>query len=71
MDYAGAWDVVRGRCHGLVYDADGKPVGCPKPATASGWRSDYRGRWYSVDACARHADRLSTRPGRAITPTSP
>jgi hypothetical protein len=47
----------------LVYDPDGKPDYCPEPTVTSGWRQDYQGRWYVVDACARHASQLVSRPG--------
>ena len=65
VDYAGAVSTQRGRCHRLVYDADGKPAHCPEPIIATGWtRLD---RWYEVDACAEHAGQLrkpSPYPGR-------
>ena len=62
MEYSGAWSVEQGRCHRLVYDPDGKPAGCPTPPVASGWRSDYQGRWYYLDACAGHSGQLVSRP---------
>ena len=62
LDYAGAWSAERGRCHHLVYDHEGKPTGCPAPPMASGWRQDYQGRWYVVDACSRHSGQLVSRP---------
>jgi hypothetical protein len=40
QDYVGAWMAQRGRCHRLVYDPDGKPMGCSAPPVASGWRLD-------------------------------
>jgi hypothetical protein len=60
--YAGAWSAERGRCHRFVYDPEGKPDNCPEPTVTSGWRRDYLGRWYVVDACARHAPQLMKRP---------
>jgi hypothetical protein len=62
QDYAGAWSAERDRCHRLVYASDGKPTNCPEPTVTSGWRQDYRGRWYAVDACAGHASQLVSRP---------
>ena len=62
MDYAGAWSAERGRCHRFVYDVDDKPTGCPEPPVTSGWRYDYLGRWYLVDACQRHRLDLLDRP---------
>ncbi|MGA3220355.1 MAG: hypothetical protein ABSE77_14965 [Acidimicrobiales bacterium] len=62
QDYAGAWSDERARCHRLVYDPGGKPTGCPAPPVASGWRRDYQGRWYAVDACAHHGPQLQGRP---------
>jgi hypothetical protein len=61
-DYAGAWSAERGRCHRFVYDPEGKPDYCPEPIVTAGWRRDYRGRWYVVDACAGHASQLVSRP---------
>jgi hypothetical protein len=58
----GSWHAEPGRWHRFVYDPDGKPTECPEPPIRLGWRHDYRGRWYFVDACARHADQLERRP---------
>lgn len=57
-DYARAWSSERGRCHRFVYDEHGKPDNCPEPNATSGWCRDGQGRWYVVDACARHASQL-------------
>jgi hypothetical protein len=62
-DYAGAWADERGRCHRFVYGSeDGHPTHCPEPTVTSGWRRDGQGRWYVVDACARHSSQLIARP---------
>jgi hypothetical protein len=61
-DYAGAWHAERGRCHRFVYDEHGKPTSCPDPPVAVGWRQDYRGRWFAVDACEQHRSQLEKRP---------
>ena len=63
QDYAGAWTAERGRCHRFVYvDGDGRPANCPEPTVTSGWRRCGQGRWYVLDACARHAPQLLARP---------
>lgn len=65
QDYAGAWTAERGRCHRFVYvDGDGRPANCPEPTVTSGWRRHGQGRWYVLDACARHAPQLLARPRR-------
>ncbi len=47
----------------MVYgDGDGHPENCPGDPVVTGWRQDGRGRWYPVDACARHAGELRLRP---------
>jgi hypothetical protein len=62
-DYAGAWSIERGRCHRFVYGVDdGHPEHCPSLPVASGWRRDGQGRWYVVDACARHRLEVMDRP---------
>jgi hypothetical protein len=43
-------------------DDDGRPMNCPEPVVASGWRRDYQGRWQAVDACAEHASQLEQAP---------
>ena len=70
QDYAGAWSDERARCHRLVYDPGGKPTGCPAPPVASGWRQDYQGRWYAVDACAGHASPLTRPRPTSVQPRS-
>ena len=40
LDYAGAWQAERRRCHRLVYGtSDGHPVNCQEPPVKSGWRN--------------------------------
>ena len=47
---------LRGRCHRFAYGTDdGHPEHCLDWPVCSGWRRDYQGRWYVVDACARHS----------------
>ena len=65
--YAGAWQSVRGKCHGFAYtsDDDGRPMGCPLPVVSTGWRyAEYTGRWHYVDACERRSRELEPRPRR-------
>jgi hypothetical protein len=63
QDYAEAWTAERGNCHRFVYtEEDGRPATCAEPTVTSGWRLDGQGRWYVVDACAKHASQPLDRP---------
>ncbi|MGC8628367.1 MAG: hypothetical protein ACP5VR_12620 [Acidimicrobiales bacterium] len=67
-DYAGAWSAEHGRCHRIVYSESGQPGNCPGTPVVTGWRYDANGRWYEVEACARHASELWPSPGPARSP---
>jgi hypothetical protein len=62
---AGTQETTRGRCDRYVCTSnqDGRPMSCPRPVRASGWRSDGAGRWSRVDACERRAADLLARRG--------
>ena len=59
VDYAGTVNTQRGRCFRFIYDAQGKPDGCPEPITDVGWLQ-IGNKWYQVDACAEHAAQLGS-----------